>query len=130
MVVVNLSERYGKVYKVRDDGTEDSCRENRIWCQEIRGKYGVIYPFSNVGQLAVRVVSKTRIKNSLVAARLIKEGYKCVQQGDWEQVFVFEQAKFTSVATLIQAKKRKRLSPENKAKAIAALAKARRVSKK
>jgi hypothetical protein len=126
MTVTNLQEKYGKKYKVVDDGSDDPCREGRVWCQEIRGRHGAIYPCGLGGSLAVRVESKTRIKNSLVAARLEKEGFKVLQRGEWEIAFRFEPAQLTYIAELIKAKKRKHLSPENRAKALAALAKARR----
>lgn len=130
MPVTNLQEKYGKKYKVVDDGVDDQCREERVWCQEIRGKFGVIYPCGNNGALAVCVESKTKVKNSLVASRLEREGFRVIQRGDWQIVFKFELDQFDYIADLIKAKRRKKLSPENRAKAMAALAKARRHPKK
>lgn len=124
MPVTNLQEKYGSKYKVVDDGTNDTCRDSRVWCQEIRGRHGTIYPYGYNGSLAVRFDSKTKAKTNAWAKRLKKEGFPVIQRGGWEIVFKFESAQIDYIADLIKAKKRRHLSPEQKAQAIAALAKA------
>ena len=124
MPVTNLQENYGSKYKVVDDGTNDPCRAERVWCQEIRGKYGAIYPYGYDGSLAVRIEAKTKVKNNARAKKLESEGFPVIQLGDCEIVFKFEPARFDYIAELIKARKRRHLSPEQRAKAMAALAKA------
>jgi len=126
MPVINLQEKYGSKYKVVDDGTDDPVREERIWGQEIPGKYGTIYPYGYDGSLSVRFDSKTKAKTNAWAKRLEKEGFPVIQRGDWEIVFKFNPAQIDYIAELIQAKKRRYLNPEQKTMALAALAKAKR----
>jgi hypothetical protein len=125
MSVTNLQEKYGHKYKVVDDGTDDACRAERVWCQEIRGRRGVIYPYGYNGSLAVRFDSKTKSKTAAWVTRLLAEGYALVQCGDWEVIFKFDPSKFEYFAGLIQAKRRRRLTPEQRAKAELALVRAR-----
>lgn len=122
MAVTNLRNTFGAVYKVTDDGTGDSPRSDSTWCQEIRGRYGIIYPYGYDGSLAVRFDSKTKSKINAWAMRLTREGFKIVQRGDWEIVFRFALSKIDYMATLIKARKRRHLTPEERAKALAALA--------
>lgn len=125
MPVTNLQKKYGNKYKVVDDGTNDPCRAERVWCQEIRGRHGAIYPYGHDGTLAVRNESrKENIRTSPRAKQLEREGLKVIQRGDWEIVFKFEPARIDYIADLIKAKKKRHLSPEQRAKAIEALAKA------
>jgi hypothetical protein len=124
MPAINLQETFGDKYKVVDDGTDDPCRAERIWCQEIRGKLGVVYPYGVDGKLAVRIGSTTKTKTDVWAKRLEKAGFPVVQRGDWEIVFKFNLDHFHYFADLIKAKKRRQLTSEQKVKALAALAKA------
>jgi hypothetical protein len=126
MTVTNLQEKYISKYKVVDDGTDDPVREERVWGQEIPGKYGAIYPCGYDGSLSVRIESKTKVRNNPRAKRLEAEGFAVIQRGDWEIVFKFDPAQIFYIAGVIKAKKRRHLSPEQKAQAIAALAKARK----
>lgn len=124
MPVTNLHKKYGSKYKVVDDGTDDPCREGRVWCQEIRGKHGAIYPYGYDGSLAVRIEGKTRVSNNSRAQRLEQEGLAIIQSGEWEIVFKFDPERIHEIAELIVAKKRRHLTPEQRVKAMEALAKA------
>ena len=123
MTVTNLKQKYGSKYKVVYDGTDDSCRAELVWCHEIRGRHGIIYPYGHNGSLAVRIEAKTKIKNNAVARRLESEGFPVIQRGDWAINFEFMPEQIDYIAGLIKAKKRRRLSPEQKVQAMAALAK-------
>lgn len=116
----NLKTLYGDRYKVQDDGTDDADRAERIWCQEIPGRYGAIYPHGQDGTLAVRVDSPR------VAAKFQPLGLRAVQSGDRETVFVFETKLLDQVAALIHARRRRRLSPEQRARQAAVLTEARK----
>lgn len=126
MPVTNLQEKYGGKYKVVDDGTDDPCREGRVWCQEIRGKHGAIYPYGYDGSLAVRIEGKTRLSNNARAQGLEQEGLPVIQRGEWEVIFKFDPERIHDMAELIGAKKRRHLTPEQRAKAMEGLAKAGR----
>ena len=108
MPVTNLNQ-FGDRYRVQDDGTDDSCRDERVWCMEIRGKRGTIYSYGLDGSLAVFVNSR---KIAQVMAGL---GYKRVQAGRSEFTYKFPLADIHKVARLIKARKRRQLSPEQKA---------------
>lgn len=130
MPLTNLREEYWFKYRVVDDGTDDPVREERPWCQEIPGKYGAIYPYGHDGSLAVCFNSKTKTKTDTCAKRLQKEGFPVIQRGDWEIVFKFNPAQIDYIAELVQAKKRQHLTPEQKIKALTALAKARKARRR
>jgi len=125
MPVTNLQEKYGSKYKVVDDGTDDPCRAERVWCQEIRGRHGAIYPYGHDGSLAVRIEAKTKVKNNARAGKLEKERFLVIQRGDWEIVFKFPPDQIHYIADLIKAKKRRHLSLEQRAKVLKTLEKAR-----
>ena len=125
MAVTNLMKEYGDIYKVIDDGTDDSNRDEHVWCQEIRGRHGIIYPYGYNGALAVRFDSKTKSKTNTWAMRLKSEGFQIIQRGDWEVVFRFPPSQINYIATLIKARKKRHLTAEGRAKALAALSKIR-----
>ena len=107
---VNLEEAYGQRYVVVDDGTNDSSRAERPWCMEIRGKYGAIYPYGYDGRLAVRVDAKNLWK------RFDAMELPVVQHGQIEKVYLFHAGSLDVIATMIQAKRRRQISPEMRAK--------------
>lgn len=115
--VTDLEERFGAKYKVVDDGSNDSDRLERIWCQEIRGQYGAIYPCGLDGSLAVRVEGRR------IATRMMGLGYKVRQHGDVEVVFQFPLADFERVAAMIKANKKRQVSDELKTQLLQRLAK-------
>ena len=101
-------------YVTRDDGSHDP-----PWSLEIPGKLGAIYPHGASGSLAVLTQSSRAIR------KLVALGLKVVQRGDTEAAFMFDPRQIDQVAAIIQAKRRRRLSPEHRAAAVAALARAR-----
>lgn len=109
MPLINLKAEYGGRYRVVDDGTDDSDRAERVWCMEIRGKYGAIYPHGTDGTLAVRVES------ARVARRFAPLGLQVVQRGDDEVVFLFAADLIDKMAALIRARRRRQVSPERRA---------------
>lgn len=119
MPLINLKAEYGGRYQVVDDGTDDSDRSERIWCMEIRGKYGAIYPHGADGTLAVRVES------ARVARRFASLALRVAQRGDDEVVFVFTPALIDQVAALIRARRRRQVSPERRAQLAENLKRAR-----
>jgi exonuclease III len=117
MPVINLKETYGSKYKVVDDGTNDSVRAERVWCQEILCECGVIYPYGHDGSLAARFDSTTMEKTRAWARKLKREGFLVIQRGDWEIVFKFTPEQIDYIAKLIKAKKKRHLSPKHRARA-------------
>lgn len=111
----NLRQTFGDRYRVVDDGTDDADRAGRIWCQQIPGRHGVIYPHADRGTLAVTVLSDR------IAKSLRKLGMKVVQAGEEETTFVFDPKLLDQVALLVGSKKRRRLSPEARERATARL---------
>ena len=130
MAITNLLAKYGHKYKVVDDGTDDQCRAERGWCQEIRGRNGIIYPYGYNGSLAARFDSKTKTKTNVWVYKLRAEGFTLIQRGDWEVIFKFDPDKIDYIAGLIHAKKKRHLSPEQRVRAEAALAKARKQTRR
>ncbi|MDX6768929.1 MAG: hypothetical protein SF051_05310 [Elusimicrobiota bacterium] len=117
--MTNLKEQFGDRYKVRDDGTDDSDRKERPWCLEIPCRYGAIYPHSGDGRLAARADSARMSK------RLEALGYPVVQRGDQELVCVFPPADLERVADVLQARRRRKLTAEQRAKQAIILSAAR-----
>ena len=101
-------------YIVRDDGSQDA-----PWSLEISGRLGTIYPRSEDGTLAVLATSAHAIR------KLTEAGLKVLQRGDGEAVLIFAPKDLDRVAAMIRAKKRRQLNLEHRAKAVAALARAR-----
>lgn len=114
-MVTNLQATFGAMFKVVDDGTDDSDRAERVWAQEIPGRYGTIYPSGWDGSLAVRVESKR------VAHAVAKLGLRVIQRGEYETVFVFPVSLFSVIARMVQSRRRRQLSPEEKLKRVARL---------
>lgn len=116
--MTHLQALAGQRYRVVDDGTADPCREERPWCQEIRGRYGAIYPYARDGRLAVRIEAPR------IAARAEAWGYPAIQRGEAELVLVFPARDLDRVAALIRAQRRRRLSPEQRASLLKRLGRA------
>lgn len=108
MPVTNLRELCGSVFVIRDDGTDDSERAERVWCLTIPAVYGEVYPCGNNGDLAVWTASQR------IARKLAALGLRVVQRGD-EVAFRFPPARLDEVARIIQARRRRRVSPEQAA---------------
>lgn len=113
--MTNLRAFAGDRYRVQDDGTQDAMRSERAWCLEIPGAHGRIYPLGANGDLGVWTAS------ARIAARLAGMGLRLVQGGE-ESAFRFPPARFEQVAALIQARKRRQLTPEQRVARAARLA--------
>ncbi|OGS08031.1 MAG: hypothetical protein A2270_03020 [Elusimicrobia bacterium RIFOXYA12_FULL_51_18] len=107
MSIIHLQGILGDKYKVFDDGTDDSCRAERVGCQEIRGRYGAIYAYSD-DTLAVRAESRR------VGKKIESLGYKVCQRGDFEVVLLFPLTDFGKIAAIIKAQKRRQINPEQR----------------
>lgn len=108
-MVTNLKEQFGRVYTVVDDGTGETDPKEKIWCMQINGKHGFIYPYGWDGTLAVCFTSNR------VAKRALQLGLAPHQRGDYETVLLFPPSYLHQVAKLIKAQKRKQISPELRA---------------
>lgn len=115
-MVTNLKAAFGERFQVRDDGTGDGEKVERVWGQEIPGRHGVLYPFGLNGSLAVRVEGSRRIR------RATTMGWRLVQDGDLEAVFVLDPKDAARAAVLIQARRRRVLTPDQRATVAARLA--------
>lgn len=120
--MVNLKTEYGQKYKVHDDGTDDSDRNERLGCQEIPGRYGKIYPYGEKPEFAVYTSSAKIFK------RLERMGLPILQRGDTEGVFTFERNDFDSVAMIIQARERRKLTVEQKTQLVSRLKRSSKAS--
>lgn len=114
--MINLREYYGKQYKIFLDESweymENKSEEEKPWCYELRGKYGLIYPYDD-STLAVMVTSES-IKGRL--KRNFKGRVATFWDGDGEGVFLFDPGLIYEIAEMIRARRRRQLSPEAKEK--------------
>lgn len=112
---INLKEKYGHLYRIRDDGTDDSDRKQRVWCQEIWGPTAVIYPYGG-DELCVSTTGR------LLRGKLKRLGFPIEQWGDTEGTFRFPESRIHEIAALIGARKRRQLTPEQRRASAAHLA--------
>lgn len=112
--MTNLQEMFGKRFKVTDDGTDDTCRAERPWSMELKGKSGTIYPYGQDGSLAIWT-AKTSTITKLNGMR--DQGVKCIQGGGfaYECAYKFPLALFETIAAIIRPRKRRQMTPEQKA---------------
>jgi hypothetical protein len=105
----DLKKLYGDVYKITLDESITASkkkRANRPWLQQIPCKYGHIY-------IAGRNLLGAHAAGRLVAGRLATlPGVTVRQRGDAEVNVVFPREVFPAVAALLQARKRRKVSPE------------------
>lgn len=121
MNTINLKKEYGRRYRVTMDGDYDKTEEGRLWCQEIVGKYGKIYPYGE-NMLALSMDSTTMSKRVLALGDSvkIKAGVICAHS---EFVLTFSPHQIHDVAKLIRARKKRSLSDKNRKEAIERLKK-------
>lgn len=106
----NLSEQNEYKVYLEESWYAETDREAKIdkWrYYELRGKYGIVYPFSAF-QLAVSVNSKKRLR------KLGK--VQIVQEGDQERTVLVDNSRWNEAAAVIEAKKKRKYSPEILAK--------------
>lgn len=103
----DLKELYGSRYKVRFK-EEDAEGRNDPWAYEMPCKLGIIYPHG-AGTLAVEVDY-----HPVARRRLTEMGLRCTQDGDQEATFVFPLEQFDQVAAVVQPRRRRVLSEEER----------------
>lgn len=121
---INLKERFGKVYRIKhDEAVQERAERKDPWMMIITCKWGIIYPQGGT-KLAAEV------DRHPTAARALQKmaGVEQTQEGDLEleNTFVFDVSLFDQVGEVLKPKRRRVLTAEHKAKAVAALALAKR----
>ena len=123
-MVTNLKEEFGHQYKTQDDGTNDPCRAERVWCMEIPGKYGSIAPWGRNGDLIVTCYSNRLLK------RLIALGCKPEQEDTFENSLIFPKKMIHEVARIVKSRKRRQYTPAQLEKARAQMRLAKKYLKR
>jgi hypothetical protein len=107
--MLDIRALYGKTYRLKMDESASipgQTAADRLWLQQIRCRYGHIYPHS-VDTLGAYTDRR------LIIGRLIAiPGVTLHQLGDSECSVIFDPAHLPQVAELLRAYKRRRLSPE------------------
>ncbi len=116
--VIDLKKGFGQKYRIfMDEAWYEETAESypdkikhRPWYYEIRGKYGTIY-FYGTDKLAVRITAN-RIKSR------IKTHYwnilRLYLEAEDESVFLFSPENFEIVAGLIQARRKRQITNEQR----------------
>ena len=113
---INLRERFGKQYRISYDEAASAGGERADpWMMIILGRFGTIYPYGRES-LAVEIDGHPRIAKQLGAI----PGIVLHQDGDDEKTFVFPVDLLDQVAAIVESKRVKRLTDEQKAKLFAA----------
>ena len=114
---MDLNKKYGRKWRISLDESFDAevdpiTRKEKWRYYEIKGRHGMVYPYSE-NQLAVCVTSR------VIAKRLSKkEGVVMVLDAECETVFHFPESDLDLVAGAIRARKKRRLSPEQRSRLI------------
>jgi hypothetical protein len=93
----------------------DRTRDDRLWCYRIPCKLGHVYVH---GPATLGAWTGRRMVVSRLAA---VPGVRVRQRGDSEITVVFPADRLDEVAAILKARRRRRLSPEHKAVAVANL---------
>lgn len=115
MNVINLRERFGKLYRISHDEAAES--RNDPWTYTLSCERGTIYPHG--GDLLAVEVDGRPITAKKVAAL---PGVVLHQDGDHEKTFLFHVDLFEQVAELVKPRKRRHLTDEQRAAAAVRLA--------
>jgi hypothetical protein len=112
---IDLMKIGGKKYRIRrEPGPHTPQRSNAAdmaWYWELLCKHGFVYPYSKTHLAAYTGKPRIRIKLAALAA---EHGMEVVQYGDTECVVLFTTKQFGKIAALLQVRKRKQLSEEQK----------------
>ncbi len=128
MECINLRQRFGKVYRITYDPAYDHKGIHRKnldpWYMQIPCRKGVIYPQGS-DRLAVE------IDYHGPTAKLVSKipGITRTQRGDNEQTFTFHVDLFDQIAELVQPKKRRVLTEEQRQELAQRIQRAREVLK-
>jgi hypothetical protein len=116
MDCINLMDRFGSEYRIEFDPAFDPKHKQRenldAWMMTLPCRFGVIYPWGG-DRLSVEVDYHLRIAKRLAAL----PGVTLTQDGDEEKTFTFPVSIFDEVAKIVQPRRRRHLSDEQKAKA-------------
>jgi hypothetical protein len=123
MQCVNLRERFGKRYRVRHEESWHA-EGRRVACPELMillCKYGHVYPWGG-RMLAASVDGYPKI-----AGRLRRLGcVEVAQDGDFgELTVIFDVADFVKVAKVMRPRRRRQMTPEQRAELVARLRQSR-----
>jgi hypothetical protein len=110
---INLQERFGQKYRIGFD--EAAVNGNDPGMQTIPCRFGTIYPHGG-DYLAVEVDGHPRIAKQVAAI----PGIVLHHDGDDEKTFVFPVSLFNQVAAIVEPKRVKRLSDEQRARLVEA----------
>ena len=115
---LDLPARYGARFKLRTEAggaTWGATPEaERVWLWEVPCKYGVVYPQGGTRHAAA--LTSRRIGHQVAALPGI-----VASRGDVERVVIFDVADAEPVLALLQPRLRRRLAPEQRARATAQL---------
>jgi hypothetical protein len=106
---IDLRERFGQQYRIGFD--EAASKKIDPWMQTILCRFGTIYPHGNEN-LAVEVDGHNRIAKQVGTI----PGVVLHQDGDDEKTFIFPLSLFDQVAAIVEPKRVRRLTDEQKAK--------------
>jgi hypothetical protein len=115
MNVIDLKSQYGARYRVTLDQSADipgQSQEDRLWLQQIQGKYGHCYIH---GQRELGAYVRTKADRTDRLGRLLAlPGSRLHQRGDFESSVVFDPANIDAVAGILKLHLRRRLSDEQR----------------
>jgi predicted glycoside hydrolase/deacetylase ChbG (UPF0249 family) len=114
--MLNLRNLVDNKYRLRLDESVniDRARENRIYYYQIPCKYGFIGVHSVSKEILSAYTNRRLIINRLININ----GVSLKQRGDKEARVLFKPALLDEVCLLLKARKRMKLSPEERAKRI------------
>jgi hypothetical protein len=123
MDCVNLRERFGRQYRVEYEESYSAqygphARIDDPWLQIVPCQHGRVYPHG--GNM---LTAATNGRGPIIKKLLAVPGAKMWQDGDDGANILFPVEQFEDVAKLMRARRRRRLSPEQRAKAVERLAK-------
>ena len=120
---VDLAARFGDRYRLRreaDGVTWYATPEpERAWLLELPCKYGVVYPHG--GEILAAVVTGRYARQQVAALACL-----CSRRGDTELVVTFHVDDAEQVLAILKPRRRRRLSPEQRARSVERLARINR----
>jgi hypothetical protein len=117
MICPNLLDLFGDKCKVTiDRDSAEGPRDKDPWLQQIRCRYGLIYPHSAT-HLAIRLDH-----HPVIAMRLVRLGFDLIQNGDDEKVLIFTPDRFQELAAVVQPHRRPQFTEQQIAEATERLA--------